>query len=205
MSGNIVKTPLALTLNKFAQRKIDDAVQNLGQAYPCTVTAVDGSIVTVKFAVAQTSVFTTDQVTMPIAEPFYIRIPVQVGDTGLAVSASARLGGITGLGLGAAPNCSPTNLGALVFMPISNKNWATLDPDAVVINAPNGSIIRTIDGTAEIYVQKNSITLTQGSSSITLSGGNVSITGTLIINGQAYLAHEHGGVKAGSDVSGGVA
>jgi phage baseplate assembly protein gpV len=56
-----------------------------------------------------------------------------------------------------------------------------------------------------VQVQKNSIALTQDGSSITLSGGNVTITGTLIINGQAYLAHEHTGVKAGSDTSGGVA
>jgi hypothetical protein len=177
----------------------------LGKSFPCVVTAVNGPIVTVNFAVAQTSVFTTAQVTMPIAQPYYIRIPVQVGDTGLAVSADARLGGITGLGTGAAPNTGTTSLGALVFVPISNVNWPTLDPNAVVINAPNGSIIRTEDGTAIVQVQQNSITLTQGGSSITLSGGNVTITGTLIINGQAYLAHEHMGVKAGTDTSGGVA
>jgi hypothetical protein len=205
MSNNATKTPLAITMNNFVERKIQDALENLGKSFPCVVTAVNGPIVTVNFAVAQTSVFTTAQVTMPIAQPYYIRIPVQVGDTGLAVSADARLGGITGLGTGAAPNTGTTSLGALVFVPISNVNWPTLDPNAVVINAPNGSIIRTEDGTAIVQVQKNSITLTQGGSSITLSGGNVTITGTLIINGQAYLAHEHTGVKAGSDTSGGVA
>jgi hypothetical protein len=197
--GNVTKTPFAQTMNTFAQRKVQDNLQQQGQVLPCSVVAVlhNGTAVTVAFQVDQSLGYTIPQVTMPVAISEYVRIPIQVGDTGIALSASTRLGGISGLGSGLAPLNTPSNLGALVFMPISNIGWSSIDSTAVVISSAHGESVVTISDTQ--------VSLVQGSTSIVLSGGNVNINGTLIINGQPYLSHKHTGVKAGTDTSGGVA
>ena len=197
--GNVTKTPFAQTMNTFAQRKVQDNLQQQGQVLPCSVVAVlhNGTAVTVAFQVDQSLGYTIPQVTMPVAISEYVRIPIQVGDTGIALSASTRLGGISGLGSGLAPLNTPSNLGALVFMPISNIGWSSIDSTAVVISSAHGESVVTISDTE--------VSLVQGSTSIVLSGGNVNINGTLIINGQPYLSHKHTGVKAGTDTSGGVA
>jgi len=197
--GNVTKTPFAQTMNTFAQRKVQDNLQQQGQVLPCSVVAVlhNGTAVTVAFQVDQSLGYTIPQVTMPVAISKYVRIPIQIGDTGIALSASTRLGGISGLGSGLAPLNTPSNLGALVFMPISNIGWSSIDSTAVVISSAHGQSVVTISDTQ--------VSLVQGSTSIVLSGGNVNINGTLIINGQPYLSHKHTGVKAGTDTSGGVA
>jgi len=213
--GNVTKTPFAQTMNTFAQRKVQDNLQQQGQVLPCSVVAVlhNGTAVTVAFQVDQSLGYTIPQVTMPVAISQYVRIPIQVGDTGIALSASARLGGISGLGSGLAPLNTPSNLGALVFMPISNISWSSIDSTAVVISSAHSDSVVTISDTEIVSTRGNSVvtitdtevSLVQGSTSIVLSGNNVNINGTLIINGQPYLSHKHTGVKAGTDTSGGVA
>lgn len=186
------KIPLAISLGNFTEQSVNDGLASVGQVYPCTVTEVglDGSgntVVTVNFEVnpvsSTGSKITFPPVTMPIAESQYIQLPVQVGDTGIAISASVRLGGITGLGSGLAPLTTPSNLGALVFMPISNSNWETLDPKAVVINAPNGSIIRTQDGNAIVTVSQDQIEVQYGNTTFVANNDGVTITGNLMVNG----------------------
>ena len=196
MSGNVTKTPFGQTINTFTQNTIDENFNIQGQSLPCSVEAVNGNIVTVAFEVVQDSGYNIPQVTMPIAESLYVQIPVQVGDKGVAVSASVRLGGISGLGTGLAPLVAPSNLGALFFVPISNSAWTVEDGTAVRIRSANGN--------AKVTVGNSLITLSLGSTNITLDGSNVNINGTLIINGTPFLAHKHSGVKAGSDNSGGV-
>jgi hypothetical protein len=139
--GNVTKTPFALTMNNFTQQKVEDNQQRAGQALPCTVVSVQWPMVTVAFEIEQNSGYTIPQVTMPVAMSVYIKLPIQTGDSGLAVPADARLGGISGLGTGLAPLALPSNLGALVFLPISNTNWTTINPSAVVITAPNSQPI----------------------------------------------------------------
>jgi len=196
--GNVTKTPFAQTMNTFAQRKVQDNLQQQGQVLPCSVVEVlnNGTVVTVAFQVDASLGYTIPQVTIPVAISQYVRIPIQVGDTGIALSANARLGGISGLGTGLAPLVTPSNLGALVFLPISNNNWSSIDSTATVVSSAHGESVVTISDTE--------VSLVQGSTSIVLSGGNINVTGTLIINGTPFLAHKHSGVKAGSDNSGGV-
>ena len=90
------KTPTAPSLNDIAAGRSTDRVFRQGRAWPCSVTAVSGPIVTVKFEV--TGPWTLPTVTIPIAEPQYLRFPIQVGDTGLAVPGDCYIGNITGLG-----------------------------------------------------------------------------------------------------------
>ena len=198
------KSPFAVTMTNYIQSKIDANQENFGWQLPCRVVAVNGAIVTVAFEIDQSNGLTFPQVECAIAESTYVQIPVQVGDFGICIAANARLGGINGLGSGVAPLTTPLNLEGLVYVPISNANWGTLDPNAVVINAPNGAIIRTINGNSIVTISETEISLAFGSTTVTLNSSGVSINGTLTINGTPFLAHEHTGVQSGTSNTGGV-
>ncbi len=167
------KKPLQQTLPRALKAQGNEDRQLTGQEWPCTVIDVQGAIVTVVFEVE--SDFTLPRVTCAIAESRYVRLPVQEGDKGFVTSASTRLGGVTGLGAGLAPLSLPGNLGALVFVPLGNKAWTTIDPDAVVIQAPNGAKILTDDGASEIIVDTDQVKVIQGATTVTISGGNIHV------------------------------
>lgn len=139
------KLPLARSLNRIAEQKAANAIQLLGKALPAQVTAVMGSIVTVKFLI-QSTTFTLQQVTIPVGMPEYIRLPVQVDDLGVVFPADVFLGGVTGLGSGVASLTLPANLSSLVFFPVGNKNFSTTDdPNKLVLYGPDGVVVRTLD------------------------------------------------------------
>lgn len=141
MSGGIaLKKPFTVSMNAFTQQAIADNNQMLGQALPCHVVDVNGSIVTVAFDV--TTKQTLPQVTCPVLESIYIRLPIQVGDKGITIPASVSLSQVAGLGASAPPSLStPANLSALIFVPIGSSTWASINPNAVVITAPNSGPI----------------------------------------------------------------
>lgn len=201
--ANSQKTPFALSIQNFVQDSIDDKLQGQGQGLPCTITAVNGAIVTVNFDINNAQ-FTPPPVTCPTIGSQYIRTPLQVGDKGVCLSANARLGGNSGLGLGVAPLANPSNLGGLVFVPIGNINWTAVDPRAVVLIAPNGAVIQTTDGTSTVTISESQIALNYGGNTIVINSSGIGITGTLTINGEPYLAHEHSGVTTGGSNTGGV-
>ena len=198
------KIPLAVSLANFTEQSVQEGLSGLGQVYPCTVKSVgvDGAgntVVTVNFEVNPVSStgtkITLPEVTMPIAESKYVRLPVQVGDQGIAVAASVRIGGITGLGTGLAPLAPASNLGALVFLPVSNTAWTTLDPNAVVISASNGAIIRTDDGKAVVTIADDKITVAYQTINFVIDGSKVTINGNLQVNG---TINSTGDISAGS-------
>lgn len=134
LDGNSQKTPLAQSLHRLTQAKANDALQSLGKSLPCTVAEVVSPwIVRVNFSV-QGGIATLPQRTIPVAAPPYIAYPIAQGDAGVAISASARLGGISGLGSGN-PKLTdvPGNLSALMFVWLGNAAWTTIDPEAVVV------------------------------------------------------------------------
>jgi hypothetical protein len=136
-ASNHLKTPLFLSLNKFASKKIAAAMAANGMQLPCSVVSVQGSIVTVGFDV-QTDA-TLPQITIPVFGSEYIRLPIQPGCKGVTLAMDVRLGALSGLG-GAAPKLGdkPGNLSALVFMPVGNKNWFAVNGANLVLYAgPN--------------------------------------------------------------------
>jgi hypothetical protein len=169
MASNAQKTPLARTLNQFAERKVIGAISLLGRALPAKVTAVSGSIVTVAFQV-NAAPYTLPSVTVPLAGPEYSRPPTQRGDLGVVFPADAYLGGVSGLGGGVADLKMRANLSSLVFFPIGNKGWGESDdPNSFVIWGPDGVILRT---------GNKSVTLTLSSSGIAIKG-DLTVTGEI--------------------------
>jgi hypothetical protein len=195
------KTPFGISVNNFTNRKIADFQQGLGQALPCHVVKVEGAIVTVNFDVL-TDVngvqLTIPPVTCPIAESAYVRLPVQVNDTGICVPANARLGGISGLGLGKAPLAQPSNLGSLVFVPIGSKNWAKtdpVDPNALNLNGKNGVVIRDTGNKCVITLTPTGVVTTIGGTTFTING-----TGLTATNGASTIVMDANSINFTSPV-----
>jgi hypothetical protein len=189
--GNVQKTPLVSTLNRFAESKATDNTQQLGKSLPCSVvTVVSSGVVVVKFEV-QSSVLgaTLPNVMVPVAWPEYIRYPVQKGDKGMCVTADAYLGGVSGLGGGVAGLVQQGNLAALAFQPLGNKAWtATTDPNAVVIYGVQG---RGVTLLSDIGGQTVKLVLTNQGVTIT---GNLTLNGNMAVNGAVTAT---GNVTAG--------
>ena len=151
MASNSQKTPLARALLKIGEKSAAQAVELLGRALPCSVTAVMGSIVTVNFELTNIP-FTIPQTTMALAGPEYIRYPIQVGCKGVAFPADASLGGMNGLGVGTADLRKPGNLGALTFFPIGNKGWtAPESATQLELYGPDGVLLKNT--AKDFYIQ----------------------------------------------------
>jgi len=209
------KTPFAVSLSNYLETKLEQNNEGFGWQLPCIVRAVNGSMVTVAFEVDTGGELTFPEVTCPIAQSKYVRLPVQVNDFGMCISANARLGGVTGLGKGLAPLGLPFNLGALVYVPIGNTNWESVDPNAVNINAPNGVVIRDTENNCTITLLPTGVTVAIGSTSLIVDGtgvivngkftvnGNVETTGTLKNNGVSVgSTHKHSGIQTGTSNTG---
>lgn len=143
MASNAQKTSLARSLERFAQRKVEAALDLLGQALPASVVTVHSSgIVTVKFELTNVP-FTLPQIKVPILGSEYVRLPIQAGMKGMVIAADAYLGGMSGLGGGTADLTPRPNLSNLAFVPLGSTGWSpTEDPNALVLYGPNGVVIR---------------------------------------------------------------
>jgi hypothetical protein len=167
---NSQKTPHLQSLNRIAYKGGANSTAVLGKTLPCSVTKVQGSVVTVKFEI-NAAPFTLPPATMPVFGPEYIRYPIQVGCKGMAIAANAYLGGMSGLGVGVATLAEPPNLSALVFLPFGNVDFSAVDGNALVLYGPDGVVIRDIDSNCVLTLRDDGIATLQG---------NLHVTGAII-------------------------
>lgn len=170
-------------LNKIATNRALSAIANTGRALPCSVIAVDGSIVRVKFEAQRTLDATTNPpkmltlppITLPKAESQWLRAPTQVGDFGITVPADTYLGGVSGLGGGVADlSLDYGNLTTLVWVPIGNTAFpATPNADQAWINGPEGVVISDAAQTIMLIIDKASGTIQMAGSGDTANDGMV--------------------------------
>ena len=155
--------------------------EGFGWQLPCTVAEVDNTkgIVTVNFEVIGSDGNPLDlpQITIPISGWKYIRYPIQIGDPGLTVSIDTNTQNISKLSPGVSALIDHGNFGpTLFFVPIVQADWSESDdPDAVVIAAPNGSIIRTDNKDATITVNKDNVIVDYKDGTITLGASNITL------------------------------
>lgn len=191
MPDNSQKTALGRTLNQFAGRAVQGAMEQLGRQLPAQVVSRSGAIVTVKFLV--TSPYTLPNVTVPLIGSEYVRLPIQAGCLGWVMTADAYLGGVSGLGGGTAGLSPRGNLSMLVFSPIGNKSWtASGDDNAVVIYGPDGVILR--DSASKVKLQIKP-TVVQWDLPI---GVSLVINGNVVINGNEEVT---GGLALGGNIT----
>lgn len=214
--SNVQKIPPSHSLNRFAERKVIDAIVQTGRSIPGHVIAVSGSIVTVNFDIEGDPL---PQVTMPLAGAEYARWPIQENDRGLALPSDVYLGGVSGLGGGTADGSQLANLSTMVWLPLGNKEW-TLPPgaDANTLALYGKLSLLLLDSFAAhstLKLASNGITLTFGngsiamtSSALTLNYGSHSIvlnSSGITLDGKVWATHGHTGVQTGTSTSGGVA
>jgi hypothetical protein len=161
---NHLTTPIVFNQPIGIGQQTADAQQNVAKAIPCTVTALSGELVTVKFEL--NSNFTLPTITIPQAFSQWIRGATQVGDKGFAISSDYYLGSQSGQGTGTPNLYQRGNLGTLVFIPITTTTFSSRNLNAAFISGPQGVVVQDQAGNC-IF------TLTQNGISISIGGNNV--------------------------------
>lgn len=171
-------------INRFTEQKFTEAFQASGKILPASIVSQEGKMVTVSFELHDTP-YVFPQVTIPLFGPQYIRYPMQPGDKGIVIPADTYLGGVSGQGGGVADLTPPANLSALVFLPISNTEWDSVDGNVVTIYGPEGVTIRDSGSNTTFMLTPDSVTIaavdqykvTVGDTVLTLTQGMWSIVG----------------------------
>lgn len=160
------KLSFQASLNRVGQARAADAIQRLGKSLPCSVTAISGALVTVKFEL--TTEYTLPKIQMPVIGSEYIRLPVKVGDKGIVMACDANIGHISGLGGATPPDLTqPGNLSALIFVPIGNKFWsAVADPTAVTIYGAGGVTLKDEGGQASMTLKPGTVVILAAGSAV---------------------------------------
>ena len=205
------KIPLARTLPLAIKSGAVDEIGQLGLALPGRVVAVSGAIITVAFNVSGATI---PQVQMPLAGSEYVRLPIQIGDLGVAIPASVLTGQESGLGGDAATLYQRGNLSSLMWVPLGSKSWPAVNADYVVLYGPSGcqlqdesgAVVATFDKTAGVSMTFGSGSITMNGSGITLAFGGKSIVinaSGVTIDGIPWDSHVHPGVQSGGSITGG--
>lgn len=171
-------------ITQFAENKINEAMESAGKVLPVTVISQSGKMVTVSFNLTNIP-YTLPQVTIPIFGPQYIRYPMQPGDRGIVIPADTYLGGVSGQGGGTADLTPPANLSALVFLPISNTEWDSVDGQVLTLYGPEGVTIRDAGSNTTFLLTPEIITIatptqfkvTVGETVLALTAGSWMLTG----------------------------
>lgn len=169
-----------------------------GKVLPCKVVKVSGSVVTVSFDVTS-SVYTLPQVTCPVAYPEYIRLPIQIGDSGYVIPSSVSIGHASGLGTGGPPPIDDVaaTLSDVMYLPLASVNFpASDDANALVLYGPNGIVLRDSQSNCKVVLNTQTITVSApqtitimvGSKKIVLSTSGVDITGDVSISGNISVS-----------------
>ncbi|HBX5493212.1 TPA: hypothetical protein MH446_14385 [Klebsiella pneumoniae] len=180
------KLNFASSMNRFTERKIENALQKSGKVLPASVVKQTGNMITVSFELRDIP-YVLPQVTIPLFGPQYIRYPMQPGDKGIVIPADTYIGGVSGQGGGIADMTPPANLSALVFLPISNTEWQGVDGQVVTVYGPEGVTLRDSDSNTTFLLKPDSIAIsTPDSFTVTVGGTVFSLTGSKwSLSGQA--------------------
>lgn len=212
MAGNAAKLWLQKLQNQNAINRALQVIENKGDALPCRVVAVNGSLVTVAFEV-DASPWTLPQITIPKAESRWIRVPTQVGDFGVTIPADVYLGGISGQGGGTAQMVRQGNMTSLLFVPCASKSFPSVNTNQAYVSGPQGVLLETEDHKSSIQLNESGITLTFNGQTITFNASGftsnvavqvnstVTATGEGTFNGGHTVSqHEHPvtGIQTGS-------
>lgn len=172
------KLSFAGNMNSFTENKIASASQMAGKILPGSVVSRSGNMITVQVLLRDTP-YVIPHLTVPLFGPEYIRYPMQPGDKGILIPADTYLGGISGLGGGTANLTTPANLSALTFLPISNTEWESVDPNVLTMYGPEGVTLRDSGSKTTFLLTPTSITIaTPEQFKVTVGGTELTLTGT---------------------------
>lgn len=178
------KLSFAGNMNNFAANKIAQAQLMAGKVLPAAVVERNGNMVVIQVLLRNVP-YVVPHLTVPLFGPEYIRYPMQPGNKGILIPADTYLGGISGLGGGTADLTPPANLSALTFLPISNTEWESVDPNVLTMYGPEGVTLRDSGSNTTFLLTPDSITIvtpeqfkvTVGGTAFTLTGNSWALTG----------------------------
>ena len=172
------KLSFAGNMNSFTESKIASASQMAGKILPASVVSRSGNMITVQVLLRDTP-YVIPHLTVPLFGPEYIRYPMQPGDKGILIPADTYIGGVSGLGGGTANLTTPANLSALTFLPISNTEWESVDPNVLTMYGPEGVTLRDSGSNTTFLLTPDSITIvTPKQFKVTVGGTAFTLTGT---------------------------
>lgn len=204
MASNAQKQHYSKTSDAYLQSRSNDFSWVEGQALPATVTAVEGSIVTVSLTL-NASPFVIPGLVVPVIGTEYLRAPIQVGCKGMVISADAYLDAQTGLGSGTPDFTQPANLTALAFVPLGNKGWTSVDGNKLVLYGVNGLILQdAASPTCKITLTNEGFVATLGALTLTFSSAGLALSGggKITDNGVSVETHVHTNTQPGTGESG---
>jgi hypothetical protein len=199
--SDVQKVPYSRTFSSFTQQKAFDEHIKRGSPIPGKVVSVDGAIVTINFLIQgpQGQNLGWPNIAMPLASSEYVRLPIQAGDLGVARPSSIYLGGVSGLGGGTADLTLRGNLSNLVWDPIGNNDWSSVNPAVLTLYGPAGAKLQDKADTASVLVGDGTITMVAGGHTVVISSAGV------VIDGVVFSMHMHTGVTVGAEDTGPVA
>lgn len=200
--------PTSQNLASSIDWRVKSLIQEQGWELPCTVVDVDDThgFVTIKFEI-QNAPFILPTINIPVVGFQYIRFPIQVGDPGVTRRADADLTNISGFNSTQPSLSDAGNLSAILqFVPIMNAKFpAVANANILYIYGPEGVVIYDVEQNSVVTISPTQILLKYGDAEVKVSNDRVDINGTLYINGNPYLGHQHSGVSTGGSNTGGVA
>lgn len=162
MPSNAQKTPFAESLHRFGDIKSQDWLSRLPQDMPATVTGIVGALVQVSID-GNWSPFSIPQIIVPKSESAYAREPTKIGDKGIVRGVNFYVGGQSGQGGGTANLYPRANLTNAVWEPISQKSFATADPNQYTITGGSaGVLIQDATAMCKISITSAGMTVTIG-------------------------------------------
>jgi len=127
-------------VGESARGGAETIISLLGKSLPASIDSVNGSIAIVKIEVNSDFVFPLMEV--PIAGSEYVRLPLQKGDKGAVISCDASIAAMIGLTDTAADLSDTGNMSSLYFIPLGNKNWASVDGKTLVLTGLTDVLLR---------------------------------------------------------------
>lgn len=202
MASNAQKTPVSKTLDQFVRERIGDYLTLTGKSLPASVVSITGQIAVVSLQMNATP-FTLPTLTVPTLGSEYVRVPIQPGCKGVVFSADAYLGAMSGLGGGNPGLNQPGNLSSLVFSPIGNAGWSSVDGNVLVMYGPQGVTLRDENSLCVMDLKPTGVTVTLGELTLTFNSSGLKVTGGDIVADTISLkTHVHRDTQPGSGDSG---
>lgn len=202
-SDNRLKIPVARSLNQLSSQRAANAQIDVAKGIPATIVSRNGQIVTVSFAMqvgGPGGPWTQATADYPIGTASTDWLPLSAGTAGLLLPSDFYLGGVTGQGGGTADYAQRGNLSTLSFFPLSHTSWTPpgSDTDKRCLQGPNGVYMQSSDGACSLSLDKTS------GLTATFSGHTLQIKSDgIYLDGIRWDTHEHTGVTAGGDNTGG--
>lgn len=172
--------------NKLGINRALDVMNGTGLSLPCKVVAVNGSIVTVMFLVQNAGAL--PNVTIPKAESPYFRMPTQIGDTGVVISADTILSNISGLGSSVPDfNRNYGNLSCLMFVPVSNKGAPPANQTQAIAESPDGVLLQTSNGNVSLSLTSSGVTIKIGSTTWSFTASGLTLSNNVVAETHVHL------------------